>query len=79
VFDAAGARVGAWEISPFESAFRFALHVQPGVNRFFFVATPGAVRSDDDRRLRAIAVSSLEVASIERARSASGTPEAACR
>jgi hypothetical protein len=66
VFDSSGEQVGAWRIEELESAFRFALPVRDGINRFVLVARPGPVRRDGDPRLRAVAVSSLTVAPIGR-------------
>jgi hypothetical protein len=65
VLDSAGEQVGAWEILERQTWFRFALPVEPGLNRFVFRTKPGAVRGGSaDSRRRAIAVSSFTVSSI---------------
>ena len=80
VFDSSGKQIGAWEISPFDSAFRFALPVRKGMNRFVLETKPGAVRKNGDLRERSIAVSPLTVAPVNEATRASTTPPpvAAC-
>jgi hypothetical protein len=60
VLDEAGRPVGAWQILPGETYFRFALQLKTGFNRFTLRATPGEARRAkfDDRRVT-VAISAL--------------------